>query len=98
MLVDETLPETLSGLAFTISDPIDVHEVMIDAFFRLAETEFARQSGRDDADARARVFMAELDVARDAARTSSAIQSANISSVEYYSILGDVSPTTLAAV
>jgi len=98
LLVDETLPESLSGLAYTISDPIDVHEVMIDAFYRLAETEFARLSGRKDADDRARAFMAELDVARAAARTSSAIQSANIGMVEYYSILGDVNSSTLASV
>ena len=98
ILVDETLPESLSGLGYTISDPIDVHEIMIDAFYRLAETEFARLTVRDDANARAQVFMAELDVARDAARTSSAIQSANIGQSEYYSILGDVSPTTAASV
>lgn len=97
LAVDQTIPEAASGRGYTLSDPVDVQFVsMLDVFLRFAEAEFARLTSREDVMKRQQWAQAQLDIARDAVRSSTSIQSANISDMEYgYGMIGSVSPTTL---
>ena len=93
LLVDETMGETASGRAYTISDPVDVTDLMIDVFVRLAELEYAKLSGREDTPLRNAYFASALEIARDAARHSTAIQQGTLSGDEGYSLIGTVDVT-----
>lgn len=90
LLVDETLGETASGRAYTISDPVDLTDVMIDVFLRLAELEYAKLTGREDVHVRNATFWDALDVARNAVRHSTKIEHATQSDNEGYSLIGSV--------
>lgn len=93
LLVDETLGESASGRAFTISDPVDVTDLMIDAFLRLAELEFARLSGREDVLERNQSFIGQLEIAREGVRSTTAIQQGTVTGDEGYSLIGAVDVT-----
>ncbi len=50
----ESLLEAVSGVGFTISDPLDLEEgSMLTAFLKMAEAEFAMRAGRKDASLKA---------------------------------------------
>lgn len=93
ILVDETLGETASGRAYTLSDPIDVTDLMIDAFLRMAELEYAKLSGREDVGERNAYFIGALEIARNAMRSSAAIQQGTLMGDEGYSLVGSVDVT-----
>jgi hypothetical protein len=90
--VDETLTESASGRAYTISDPVDLHvHSMLDAFLKCAEWEFARLLARKDASQRMADFFSQLDIARDAVRHQTAIQTVDgAGSTAGYSLIGSV--------
>lgn len=90
LLVDETLGETASARAYTLSDPIDVTDLMIDVFLRLAELEYAKLSGREDVGERNAYFVGALEIARNAVRSSSVIQQGTLTGDEGYSLVGSV--------
>lgn len=90
ILVDETLGETASGRKYTISDPIDVNDLLLDVFQRLAELEYAKLSGREDVAERNQYFMSALMIAQDSARHSTAIQQGTLSGDEGYSLIGSI--------
>ena len=90
ILVDETLGETASGRKYTISDPVDINDMLIDVFQRLSELEFAKLSGREDVAERSQYFLSALMIAQDSARHSTAIQSGMLTGDEGYSLIGSV--------
>lgn len=94
LLVDETLGESASGRAYTLSDPIDVTDLMIDAFLRMAELEYAKLSGREDVAERNAYFIGALEIARNAMRSSSVIQTGTLTGDEGYSYMGSVNVTS----
>lgn len=50
LTLSEAITETLSGVGYTISDPLDLEEgSMLSAFLKMAEAEFASRAGRKDA-------------------------------------------------
>ncbi len=93
LLVDETLGESASGRAYTLSDPIDVTDLMIDVFLRLAELEYAKLSGREDVPERNAYFVGALEIARNAVRSSTVIQQGTLTGDEGYSLIGSVDVT-----
>lgn len=93
LLVDETLGESATARAFTISDPVDVTDLMMDVFLRMAELEYAKLSGREDVGERNAYFIGALEIARNAARSSTVIQQGTLTGDEGYSLIGSVDVT-----
>jgi hypothetical protein len=51
IVLEEAISQSLSGVGYTISDPLDIEPMsMLTAFLKMAEAEFARLSSRQDAD------------------------------------------------
>lgn len=101
-VVDDTtaivdVPATFSGLGFYVSDPLDMpYGPVLQAFWRLAEMKYAEFSQHDSVSRRYQKFwggggvVGALDVARDADRQITDMQSANIGFSRYRAVWGDV--------
>jgi hypothetical protein len=63
VLVLEETASTVSGMGYTISDPIDVDPAAINAFLRMAEAEFCLADGRKDALTRKALAQEEFTLA-----------------------------------
>lgn len=89
VLTVDTAIATLSGVKFTISDPLEVeYASMLSPLFRLSEFKFAENNKREGQNSRWTAFMRQLDVGRDADRRSTAIVSVK-DAQQAYSLLGD---------
>lgn len=61
----EEATTNVSGKGFSVSDPIDVEQGMLNAFMRMAEAEFCSAASRKDADARAAKAMMAIVEAKE---------------------------------
>jgi hypothetical protein len=67
VVLEEAISSTLSGVGFTISDPVDIETgAMLTAFLKAAEAEFAERAGRKDWPAKREAARAELCYAMEA--------------------------------
>lgn len=66
LVLEEALGSTVSGVGFTISDPLDIEPgAMLSAFLKAAEAEFAGKSGRKDAALKLQEARSELILAME---------------------------------
>jgi hypothetical protein len=79
VIVIEEAASAVSGVGFSVSDPIDVEPgAMLNAFLRMAEAEFCSQAGRKDANARAGKAMSAIIDAIEADQRTPRNQSTGI--------------------
>lgn len=79
LTVDDTAIQTLSNVAYRISDPVDVEETaMLDAFLRCVEKHIALMKNMKDAPLRAQMYEQALLFAKDADARSFASRIAGV--------------------